>query len=286
VSTTNGSAVVLGTQTRFGSEAPPGTTLRMGTALYTVEAVASDTSLTIGPAFPAAPVPVIKDGPAWIDAGVSLLCADAGGTVRLQLLADGALHAGPVVANGSVTATAFVGDGAGLSNIPVGALTGTFQPAQIPDIPISKVAGNLPAARIGGTLSLAQLPPIPAATISGTLSSAQLPMIPAGQISGMLSPAQIPSLLSREVQLYAPVPVVASGTRASICWQADPLYTLSLAYQQNGRFFQMAMFSGPGQYRLLISQRTLFTLTAMVAGQLAAQHQIWIDTYSTEGDRH
>ncbi|NHZ62929.1 hypothetical protein [Massilia genomosp. 1] len=268
VSTTNGSATVLGTQTRFTAETTVGAVLSIAGGLYTVSAIASDTSLSIDPAFPPAPVPVASQAPALADAGVSLKCADAAGRTRLELRPDGALQVGAlqvgaVTAAGSVSAAAFSGDGAGLRNIPVGALTGTFSAAQIPDIPMSKVVGNLAAARIGGVLSAAQLPPIPAATISGQLAV-----------------AQIPDLSSREVLLYASAPLVPKGTRTSVSWLADYGYQLTLVFLGANGPSTLPVGPGPGSYTLLVNQRTLFTLTATSAtGVLKTQRQIWIDTY-------
>ena len=83
-------------------------------------------------------------------AGINVLGADtpigAGATIY---------NSGDVIVGGAVTATAFSGSGASLTNLPAGNLTGTVADARISTLTASKLSGALPA--ISGA-SLTNLP--------------------------------------------------------------------------------------------------------------------------------
>ncbi|MCP5526943.1 MAG: hypothetical protein H7A47_09070 [Verrucomicrobiales bacterium] len=91
--------------------------------------------------------------------------------------------------NGTARASAFVGNGAGLTGINAGNLTsGTVPIPQIPNLDASKItSGTLSTARIPG-LSGAQI-------VSGVIGSARLPDLDASKTTtGTFNPARIPNL--------------------------------------------------------------------------------------------
>ncbi|MCX5689683.1 MAG: hypothetical protein NTV94_07860, partial [Planctomycetota bacterium] len=120
--------------------------------------------------------------------------------------AGGISVAGASSFSGAVSATSFVGSGAGLTNLNASSIIGTLVPAQIPNLDAAKITSgvlavpqipNLDASKIvSGTLAAAQIPNLDATTItSGTLAAAQIPNLDASKISsGTLAAAQIPNL--------------------------------------------------------------------------------------------
>jgi hypothetical protein len=123
----------------------------------------------------------------------SCLIPDAQGNVGLGVAAPAA----KLDVAGTVNATAFTGSGAGLTGIPVAALTGSLS------VPAANVTGMLsasqlpPVSALSGTFTATQLPALSA--LSGTLTAAQLP--PLNQQNGQLTPAQLPPLNRQSGQL-------------------------------------------------------------------------------------
>ena len=89
---------------------------------------------------------------------------------------------------GTVTATAFTGDGSGLTALPAAQITGTLDVARIPALDTAKITT--------GTLDAARIPALDTAKITtGTLDAARIPALDTAKITtGTLDAARIPTL--------------------------------------------------------------------------------------------
>lgn len=240
ISVGNGASAVTGVDTDFWADAPAGTTLQIAGAFYTVSSVQSAVMLTISPAFPAAPTPAVANGQAYRDSDNLLQLSNADRQQLLLLDRTGTLFAAGAIQAQSVT-----------------------------------VGTTVTATQFAG--SGAQLKDVPISALTGTFTAEQLPNLPATKISGVLRVAQIPSLSRREVLMYAPTPLLGSGqTGASVCWEADVAYALTLEFQFNGQTIKRSL-GAQGTLYIPLTQSTIFTLTARLQGVVHAQRQITID---------
>ena len=108
--------------------------------------------------------------------------ADESGTVRIGTPAT---HTETHL-SGTVHATAFVGDGSGLTNLDVAANTGVLDVARIPDLDASKIT-------------------------SGVFDAARIPELDAARVaSGVFDPARIPVLAPASVPVMA-IPLFGSA---------------------------------------------------------------------------
>jgi sorbitol-specific phosphotransferase system component IIA len=257
VSVTTGSPTVQGSaDARFQAELAPGDAIKIDGQVYSVQAIASNTSLTLSGNATSSQsgISAYRDGNGFsISSGLGQpsLVVDQAGNMGLGL--GGGSPTERLDVGGTVKATGFVGSGASLTGLTAGQITGAFNASQIPDIPASKLTGQIAASQITGTFNV----------------------------------GQIPSLQERQVFFYTETPNITDTNAVDLKWLADPAYELELTYILDGQLVTRTFPSGYapsgyGKYTVpQIYNDTLFSLTMRAEGQIKYQRQVYVSVHLT-----
>src|SRR5450830_769761 len=144
--------------------------------------------------------------------------------------------------------------------------------------------GNIPTASsfedlIDSTVNQADLNGTLQATgFSG--SGAGLTDLRASAVSGSFGADQIPDLREKEVLFYTNTPTISGTDTVVLSWLADSAYDLILTYPQDGALVTRSSAqgdfpAGSGHYTVSgLYNDTLFSLTALLAGQTHYQRQL------------
>ena len=257
VSVTTGSPTVQGSpDARFQAELAQGDAIKIDGQIYSVQAIASNTSLTLSSNATSSlsDVSAYRDGNGFsISSGLGQLSlvVDQAGNMGLGL--GSASPTERLDVGGTVKASGFVGSGADLTGLTASQITGAFNASQIPDIPTSKLTGQIAAS----------------------------------QITGAFNVSQIPSLQERQVFFYTETPSITDTNTVDLKWLADPAYELKLTYILDGQLVTQKFPSGYapsgyGKYTVpKIYNDTLFSLTMWADGQIKYQRQVYVSVQLT-----